>query len=103
RAKPPAPPLFAYYLARVDRSERPTSTFLFELNRGLQKDIAYLIRMEHGVQAPELTLQNASGSCRDSAWLLVQLLRHLGLAARFASGHLLPLKSGVQSLGRARG
>src|SRR3954471_13174240 len=96
--KTPATPLFAEYLARVDRSERPTSTFLFDLNRGLQQDIAYLIRMEHGVQAPELTLRNASGSCRDTAWLLVQLLRHLGLAARFASGYLIQLKSDVKSL-----
>ncbi|MEO8311689.1 MAG: transglutaminase family protein, partial [Caldimonas sp.] len=96
--KAPATPLFASYLARFDRSERPTSTFLFDLNRGLQKDIAYLIRMEHGVQTPETTLQNASGSCRDSAWLLVQLLRHLGLAARFASGYLIQLKSDVKSL-----
>jgi len=96
--KDEATPLFAGYLARIDRTPRPTSTFLFELNRGLQQDIAYLIRMEHGVQAPEQTLANASGSCRDSAWLLVQLLRHLGLAARFASGYLIQLKSDVKAL-----
>src|SRR3954463_2262506 len=47
-----ATPLFAAYLARIDRTGRPTSTFLFDLNRGLQQDIAYLIRMEHGVQTP---------------------------------------------------
>src|SRR6476646_7191355 len=96
--KAPATPLFKTYLDRVERSEKPTSSFLMELNQGLQKDIAYLIRMEHGVQTPELTLQNASGSCRDSAWLLVQLLRHLGLAARFASGYLIQLKPDVKSL-----
>ncbi|HSC64162.1 MAG TPA: transglutaminase family protein [Caldimonas sp.] len=96
--KAPATPLFKTYLDRIDRSEKSTSTFLMELNQGLQKDIAYLIRMEHGVQTPELTLQNASGSCRDSAWLMVQLLRHLGLAARFVSGYLIQLKSDVKSL-----
>lgn len=94
----PGGPAFNRYLAGLSRKKKQTTAFIFDLNAKLAKDIGYLIRMEPGIQAPEETLCKASGSCRDSAWLLVQLLRHMGLAARFASGYLIQLKPDVKSL-----
>ncbi|MGS0891498.1 transglutaminase family protein [Burkholderia stagnalis] len=93
-----ASPAFRAYLDGVDRTPAGTVDFLVALNQRLQQDIGYLVRMEPGVQTPEQTLELASGSCRDSGWLLVQLCRHLGIAARFVSGYLIQLTPDVKSL-----
>jgi len=97
-AREPLTPRLRDFLQSVDVSEQRTVDFLVAINQRLQREIRYLIRMEPGVQTPEETLTLAAGSCRDTGWLLVQALRHLGLAARFVSGYLIQLKPDVKSL-----
>jgi transglutaminase-like putative cysteine protease len=94
-------PLLEAWIARFRDSVKEgmsTVNLLVDLNQRLKGDIGYLVRMEPGVQAPEETLEKSSGSCRDSGWLLVQILRHLGIAARFASGYLIQLAADVKPL-----
>jgi len=94
----PLTPRWRDFLASIDRKTVRTIDFLVALNQRLQREIRYVIRMEPGVQTPEETLTSAAGSCRDTGWMLVQTLRHLGLAARFVSGYLIQLKPDVKAL-----
>src|SRR5699024_9928436 len=96
-------PLFDAWVRSVADSRMAIIDFLVMVNQRLQKEIAYALRFEPGVQVPEETLRLQLGSCRDSGWLLVQILRHLGLAARFASGYLVQLRSDLAAFAGAPG
>ncbi|WP_445220892.1 DUF2126 domain-containing protein [Bradyrhizobium sp. Pa8] len=90
--------LFAKFLDTIPPEAPNTVNFLVDLNRELQKHVRYIIRMEPGVQTPEETLSSGAGSCRDSAWLLIQTFRHLGLAARFVSGYLIQIRPDIDPI-----
>ncbi len=91
-------PAFDAFVGKLPRTKMRSIDFLVHVNQAIQKEIKYLIRLEPGIQTPEETLGKCSGSCRDSAWLMVQVLRHVGLAARFVSGYLIQLTPDVKSL-----
>jgi len=94
----PAGALLKALLAGLPRGPANTVDYLVALNQELQRKIRYITRMEPGVQTPEETLAAGSGSCRDTGWLFVQILRHLGMPARFVSGYLIQLRPDVKAL-----
>ena len=93
------------WLMEFRASEKPegrgTIDLLAAINGRVKRDIAYVTRMEHGIQSCEDTLGQRSGSCRDSGWFLVQALRHLGIAARFVSGYLIQLSGSAPDAPKA--
>ena len=86
------------FVDSIDLTPRPINDFLVELNTKINQHLNYTLRMEPGVQTCAQTLKSRLGSCRDFAWLFVQVFRHLGLAARFVSGYLVQLAADVKSL-----
>ncbi len=97
RAEPMGPRLKAF-MDTIPREPARTVDFVVGLNARLSQEIGYVIRMEPGVQTPEETFDTGKGSCRDTSWLLVQILRNLGFAARFVSGYLIQLKPDLEAL-----
>ncbi|MBI1416407.1 MAG: IMP dehydrogenase [Limimaricola sp.] len=98
RTPEPAGPRLQAFLDTIPREKMRTVDFVVGLNARIAAEVGYVIRMEPGVQTPEETFETGKGSCRDSSWLLVQALRHLGFAARFVSGYLIQLKPDLKAL-----
>jgi transglutaminase-like putative cysteine protease len=77
-----------------------TGALLMTLTAAIQEGFTYVRRSEPGTYDPALTLRLRQGSCRDLALLMVEAVRALGLAARFASGYLyVPSRDGSAYLG----
>ncbi len=93
-ARREAGPRLGAWLAAVDPRPTPTLEWILALNQRLAREVEYLVREEAGVQSSEETLRLGRGSCRDSACLLAEILRQLGVAARFVSGYLIEIASG---------
>lgn len=85
-------PLFKLFVEKIPQERRRSIEYIVYLNQLVFNKIRYLIRHEPGVQTADQTLELGYGSCRDSTWLLVQLCRQLGIAARFVSGYLIEVK-----------
>ncbi len=91
------------FINSIDKKEKPIIDFLVEVNQKINQHLNYTVRLEPGVQTCKTTLEKKLGSCRDFAWLFVQVLRHLGLASRFVSGYLVQLTADVKSLDGSSG
>ncbi|MEM6488782.1 MAG: transglutaminase family protein, partial [Pseudomonadota bacterium] len=91
-------PRFEALLGDLPRADDSTIDWMVAINRRIWQEVAYTIRMEPGVQTPEETLERALGSCRDTAWLMVHLMRRLGVAARFVSGYLIQLTPDIKAV-----
>ena len=94
----PAGPLLTRLLATIGPAGERTVDYLVRVNQAVRDRVGYIVRMEPGVWTPEQTLGEAKGSCRDSAWVLVQAFRHLGYAARFVSGYLIQLRPDIAAI-----
>lgn len=61
---------------------------LRDLAHAIYAGLSYALRYDEGTQHPADTLRQQSGSCRDYAWLFIELAHRMGFAARFVTGYI---------------
>jgi transglutaminase-like putative cysteine protease len=74
--------------AQSHDKDEPALAFLQRMNRSIHEQFQYGVREEPGTQGPSETVRRNAGTCRDFAWLMIESVRRLGYAARFATGYL---------------
>ena len=74
--------------SKMDAADEPALDLLKRINQAIHDDFTYGVRDEPGTQSPAQTLGRGAGTCRDFAWLMIESVRRLGFAARFATGYL---------------
>ncbi|MGZ3274102.1 MAG: transglutaminase family protein [Caulobacteraceae bacterium] len=82
------PVVQAWLLEHMSRPDEPALAYLTRLTRAIHGEFQYRARDEEGTQIPGITISTGQGTCRDFAWLMIELLRRLGYAARFVTGYL---------------
>ena len=65
-----------------------TRELLTSIAKAINSGFRYETRDDEGTQSPDETLQRGAGTCRDFALLMMEVVRRLGMAARFVSGYL---------------
>ena len=88
----------AWLKDQLGQPDEPVLDFLLRINRTID-GFGYKARYEEGVQTPAETLRTQSGTCRDFAWLMVEVLRRAGYAARFVTGYLHSPKAQLRGAG----
>ncbi|HTK35863.1 MAG TPA: transglutaminase family protein [Caulobacteraceae bacterium] len=81
-------PYLAWLRSQMGGPDEPALAFLQRLNQAIHAGFAYGERAEEGTQGPAETVARGQGTCRDFAWLMIESLRRLGFAARFATGYV---------------
>jgi transglutaminase-like putative cysteine protease len=81
------PSLMSYGTSIRESTYFKTVAFINALTEQIHADFTRESRLEGVPYEADQTFNQKRGSCRDLSWMQMQLLRNLGIAARFVSGY----------------